>query len=149
MSAADTKSPKDPSGDVGDVIRPSSRTTNEQDTENIEKIDNSLHDVGYGYFLESQDMDPVLRDEIVKRVLKKIDFCLLPAVSDALSSCSRVWHKFVDIESILMHIYRCVSSTSCRSSINRLSTTPMLRPPRLGRRPSHTSQLHRDSRILA
>jgi hypothetical protein len=42
----------------------------------------ALHtDAGLEYYLQAQSMDPARRDEVARRVLKKIDFCLLPAVS--------------------------------------------------------------------
>lgn len=35
-------------------------------------------DIGMEYFLQSQQMDPVKRDIIAKRVLRKIDFTSFP-----------------------------------------------------------------------
>ena len=47
----------------------------------VRNHDSAHTDIGLEYFLRLQDMDPIRRDEVAKRILKKIDFCLLPATS--------------------------------------------------------------------
>lgn len=48
--------------------------------------DDTRHsDIGLYYFQQSQLMDPVEREEIARRVLKKVDRALLPFVSSSLS----------------------------------------------------------------
>lgn len=46
-----------------------------------QNVDSAHTDIGLEYFLRSQDMDPARREAVAKVVLRKIDFCVLPAVS--------------------------------------------------------------------
>jgi hypothetical protein len=53
----------------------------EADGEILEKSDQDHTDIGYGFYQESLEMDPVEREMLAKRVKKKLDFILLPMVS--------------------------------------------------------------------
>jgi len=44
-------------------------------------VDETVHtDIAHGLYLESLTMDPARRDEVAKKVLKKLDYIVLPAV---------------------------------------------------------------------
>lgn len=61
-------------------LRPTVSDAAEPMPEKAGHVDPVHTDIGLGYFLQSQQMDPAERDVIAKRVLRKIDLCLLPAV---------------------------------------------------------------------
>lgn len=70
-------------------------------------------DIGLDYYRQSLLMEPDHREEVAKRVLKKIDFVFLPAVSSIppiLFFCS--------------DFCRCAWSISCPSSTSKRSTMP-------------------------
>ncbi|KAF9880446.1 hypothetical protein CkaCkLH20_02400 [Colletotrichum karsti] len=54
----------------------------EADAQSIAKgtVETGHTDIGYEYYLQSQGMDPAQREAIAKKVLRKIDFILLPAM---------------------------------------------------------------------
>lgn len=68
-------------------------------------------DIGLDYYRQSLLMDPEHREAVAKRVLKKIDFILLPAVSNTLGFSTHA------------DLCRCAWSISCPSSTSKPSTT--------------------------
>lgn len=55
----------------------------------VEKAVGKHNDVGLLMYEESLAMDPELRDRLAKRVLRKLDYGLLPVVSNLQSSLAR------------------------------------------------------------
>jgi hypothetical protein len=74
--------------DIQDQIRDTAKDNkneitpvkSEADSEILEKSDQDHTDIGYGFYQESLEMDPVEREMLAKRVKKKLDFILLPMV---------------------------------------------------------------------
>jgi hypothetical protein len=66
---------------IGDDIVPTT-TFETHSVDKKEALENSQHyDVGLHLYTQSLEVDPARRDEIAKRILKKLDYALLPVVS--------------------------------------------------------------------
>jgi len=76
--------------DIQDQIRDNKNeitpVKSEADCEILEKSDQDHTDIGYGFYQESLEMDPVEREMLAKKVKKKLDFILLPMVPPHITS---------------------------------------------------------------
>lgn len=89
----------------GDEIAPAIRISADQHVDEVKKADSKHNDVGLTLFEESLGMDPELRDQLAKRVLRKLDLGLLPVVR--FQTLHTIWYIFLTIPDVfhLPHVF--------------------------------------------